>query len=91
MFGLIVEDVAKVDPNLVTRNDKGEAETVRYEAANAMLLNEFLKQHRKVEEQERTIAKHQSEIRALASQIQKASAEFKLIKSATRVFASLNH
>src|SRR5262245_48363644 len=73
MFGLIAEDVAKVDPNLVTRDDKGQAETVRYEAVNAMLLNEFLKQHRKVEEQEcrlqqqeRTIARHQGEIRALA-------------------------
>ena len=96
MFGLIAEDVEKIDPALVTRNDNGEAETVRYEAVNAMLLNEFLKQHRKVEdherrleEQERTIARHQSEIRALASQIQKASAEVRLIKSAPRVVASL--
>ena len=46
MFGLIAEDVEKADPDLVTRNDKGEAETVRYEAVNAMLLNEFLKEHR---------------------------------------------
>ena len=97
MFGLIVEDVEKVDPDLVSRNDKGEAETVRYEAVNAMLLNEFLKEHRKVEEQdrrlneqERAIAKHQAEIRALASQIQKASAELQLIKSAPRIIASLN-
>ena len=97
MFGLIAEDVEKVDPDLVTCNDKGEAETVRYEAVNAMLLNEFLKEHRKVEEQdrrleeqERAIAKHQAEIRALASQIQKASAELQLIKSAPRIIASLN-
>ena len=67
MFGLIAEDVEKVDPELVTRNDKGEAETVRYEAVNAMLLNEFLKEHRKVEEQssrmerrDRTIAQQES-------------------------------
>jgi len=98
MFGLIAEQVEKIDPNLVTRNDKGEAETVRYEAVNAMLLNEFLKQHRKVEdherrraEQERTIARHQSEIHALASQIQKASAEIRLIKSGPQTVASLNH
>ena len=65
MFGLIAEDVEKVDSELVARSDKGEAETVRYEAVNAMLLNEFLKEHRKVqeqgrrlEEQERIIAKH---------------------------------
>jgi len=97
MFGLIAEDVEEVDPNLVTRNGKGEAETVRYEAVNAMLLNEFLKQHRKVEEQdrrleeqERTIARHQAEIRALASQIQKASTEVKLIKSTPQVIASLS-
>ena len=82
MFGLIAEDVEKVDPDLVTRNENGEAETVRYEAANAMLLNEFLKQHRTVEEQDRmmeeqdrTIAKHQAEIHALASQLQKVSSE----------------
>ncbi len=43
MFGLIAEDVEKVDPDLVTRNDKGEAETVRYEAVNAMLLMSFSK------------------------------------------------
>ena len=70
-----------MDPDLVTSSDKGKAETVRYEAVNAMLLNEFLKEHRtveeqgrKLEEQERTIARHQTEIRALASQIQKVSA-----------------
>jgi len=82
MFGLVAEDVEKVDPDLVTRNDKGEPETVRYDAVNAMLLNEFLKEHRKVEEQgrtmeeqDRTIAQHDAEIRALASQLQKVSKE----------------
>ena len=67
MFGLIAEDVEQVDPDLVTRNDKGEVETVRYEAVNAMLLNEFLKQHRKVEEQEATI----SQLRSTVAQQQK--------------------
>jgi uncharacterized coiled-coil protein SlyX len=55
-FGLIAEEVAKVDPDLVVRDDKGEIYTVRYEAVNAMLLNEFLKEHRKVAEQQSTIA-----------------------------------
>ncbi len=80
MFGLIAEDVEKVDPDLVTRNEKGEAETVRYEAVNAMLLNEFLKEHRKVEEharrteeRDRTIARQEAKIRALTSQLQKIS------------------
>jgi uncharacterized coiled-coil protein SlyX len=55
-FGLVAEDVAKVDPDLVARDAKGDLYTVRYEAVNAMLLNEFLKEHRKVEQQEATIS-----------------------------------
>ena len=55
-FGLVAEDVAKVDPNLVAKDESGKPYTVRYEAVNAMLLNEFLKEHKKVQEQEATIA-----------------------------------
>src|SRR5438874_12576975 len=55
-FGLIAEEVAKVSPDLVVRNRNGEIYSVRYEAVNAMLLNEFLKEHRKNEEQEATVA-----------------------------------
>src|SRR5438874_4569491 len=51
-FGLIAEEVGKVDPELVVRDENGEIYTVRYDAVNAMLLNEFLKEHRKVEEQQ---------------------------------------
>ena len=61
-FGLIAEEVAKVNPALVVRDDNGEIYTVRYEAVNAMLLNEFLKEHRKVEEQEQKLQKQQSTI-----------------------------
>ncbi len=78
MFGLIAEEVEKVAPELVTRNDKGEVETVRYEAVNAMLLNEFLKEHRRVEEQgckmgalETRIARQQKEFRTTVEQQQK--------------------
>ena len=60
-FGLIAEEVAEVNPDLVMRDEKGEIYTVRYEAVNAMLLNEFLKQHCKVEEQETTIAQQQKQ------------------------------
>ena len=95
MFGLIAEDVEKVDPDLVTRNDRGEAETVRYGAVNAMLLNEFLKEHRKVDEQgsrmekrDRVIAEQEVEIRTLASQLQKVSDQLESIKCAPRVVAS---
>ena len=61
-FGLIAEEVAQINPNLVTSDREGKPETVRYEAINAMLLNEFLKEHRKVEEQEATIAELKSAI-----------------------------
>ena len=47
-FGLVAEEVEKVNPDLVARDDQGKPYTVRYEAVNAMLLNEFLKEHRKV-------------------------------------------
>ena len=54
-FGLIAEEVAEVNPDLVVRDEKGEIYTVRYDAVNAMLLNEFLKEHRKVREQQAVI------------------------------------
>ena len=54
-FGLIAEDVAEVNPDLVVRNESGEIYTVRYDAVNAMLLNEFLKEHRRNEEQQAII------------------------------------
>ncbi len=59
-FGLIAEEVAEVNPDLVVRDQNGDIYTVRYDAVNAMLLNEFLKEHRKVEEQEATIAQLKS-------------------------------
>ena len=61
-FGLVAEEVAKVDPDLVTRDGRGEPYTVRYEAVNAMLLNEFLKEHRKVQEQEAAITQLKSTV-----------------------------
>jgi len=77
-FGLIAEQVAKVNPDLVARDHEGKPYTVRYEAVNAMLLNEFLKEHRTVQElnaivakQEATIAQQQKDFRATAAQEQK--------------------
>jgi Chaperone of endosialidase len=61
-FGLIAEEVAEVYPDLVGRNPNGEPESVRYEQINAMLLNEFLKEHKKVEEQQATIAQLESNV-----------------------------
>ena len=70
-FGLIAEEVAEVNPDLVVRDENGEIYTVRYEAVNAMLLNEFLKEHRKVQELEATIAKQQKDFQATATRQQK--------------------
>jgi len=67
--GLVAEEVAKVDPDLVARDEKGKPYTVRYEAVNAMLLNEFLKEHRKVEELEKAMAKLQATIEKVSAQV----------------------
>jgi hypothetical protein len=70
-FGLVAEEVAKVNPDLVARDKNGEIYTVRYEAVNAMLLNEFLKEHRKNEEQQATIAQLKKDLQAMAAHQQK--------------------
>ena len=70
-FGLIAEEVAKVNPDLVVRDKKDEIYTVRYDAVNAMLLNEFLKEHRKIQELEATVAKQQRDFQATATHQQK--------------------
>jgi Chaperone of endosialidase len=74
-FGLVAEDVEKVNPDLVVRDKKGRPYSVRYEQINAMLLNEFLKEHRKNEEQEATIELQQKQIEALTAGLQKVSAQ----------------
>ena len=68
-FGLIAEQVAEVNPDLVVRDKNGEIYTVRYDAVNAMLLNEFLKEHRKVEEQQGTIAQLKKDFGATIGQL----------------------
>ena len=77
-FGLIAEDVATVNPDLVARDEEGKIVTVRYQAVNTMLLNEFLKEHKKVEEQQAsiaelksTVAQQKKDFQATASQQQK--------------------
>ena len=77
-FGLIAEEVAKVNPDLVVRDDNGEIYTVRYEAVNAMLLNEFLKEHRKVQDLEK-------QIEALTAGLQKVTAQVEAANSLPRV------
>jgi hypothetical protein len=70
-FGLIAEEVAQVNPDLVVRDKDGDIYTVRYDAVNAMLLNEFLKEHRKVEEQQAMIASLQKNFRAVSTEQEK--------------------
>jgi trimeric autotransporter adhesin len=101
-FGLIAEEVEKVNPDLVLRDDAGSVTTVRYEAVNAMLLNEFLKEHRKLEEQsnrlqgyeasarqqEARITQQQQQIDLLTAAMQKVNACIELSQSTTRTAAS---
>jgi hypothetical protein len=86
-FGLVAEDVEAVNPDLVVRDGEGKVNTVRYDAVNAMLLNEFLKDHRKNEEQEATIARQQKQIEALTESLQKVSAQLEVSKPTMRVVA----
>jgi hypothetical protein len=90
-FGLVAEQVEKVNSDLVARDNQGKPYTVRYEAVNAMLLNEFLKEHHTVQElkstavkQEATIAKQQKQIEALTRGLQKVSDQLEVSKPAPR-------
>jgi hypothetical protein len=81
-FGLIAEEVAKVNPALIAVDKEGKPYSVRYQQINAMLLNEFLKEHRKNEEQEVTIARQQKQIEALTVGLQKVSAQLEVSEAA---------
>jgi hypothetical protein len=84
-YGLIAEEVAKVNPELVVRDKNGEIYTVRYDAVNAMLLNEFLKEHRKNEEQQKQINVLTAQLKEQAAQIQKVSAQLEASKPAPKM------
>jgi uncharacterized coiled-coil protein SlyX len=80
-FGLVAEEVAKIDPDLVARDESGKPYTVRYEAVNAMLLNEFLKEHRKVELLETTVAQQEKALAALNARLQKQAAQMEKVSA----------
>jgi hypothetical protein len=91
-FGFIAEEVAQVNPDLVSHDKDGSAVSIRYEQINAMLLNEFLKEHKKVEQQQASITQLKSEMQTMvaqlkeqAAQIQKVSAQLEMSKPAARV------
>jgi uncharacterized coiled-coil protein SlyX len=98
-FGLVAEEVDKINPDLVAHDDQGKPYSVRYEAVNAMLLNEFLKEHRRVEEQttrigqqektanelKSTLVEQQKQIAALSSQMQQVSEQLRANKLAPQL------
>jgi hypothetical protein len=94
-YGLVAEEVAEVDPQLVVRGRDGEIMAVHYEQINNMLLNEFLKEHKKVEELQVTVAQQQkgmevltAQLKEQAAQIQKVSAQLEVSKPAPQVVAT---
>jgi Chaperone of endosialidase len=87
-FGLVAEEVEKVNPDLITRDEEGKPTTVRYDAVNAMLLNEFLKEHRKVEKLEERVTQQQKQIEALTATVQKVSDQVALSKPAPQLVAN---
>ncbi len=91
-FGLVAEQVEKVNPDLVARDADGKINTVRYEAVNAMLLNEFLKEHRRAEEQrkyfEAKFVQQQKQIETLNATVQKVSDRLEVSKAAPQIVAN---
>jgi endosialidase-like protein len=84
-FGLVAEEVAKVNPDLVTRDAKAELYTVRYDAVNAMLLNEFLKEHEKVQKLEAALKTVNERLKAQDAKIDNVNAKVELSKAAPQV------
>ena len=83
-FGLVAEEVANIAPDLVARDDDGKPYTVRYEAVNAMLLGEFLKTHRKVEEHGRTIVSQAAKRQQLKTGLARQEKEVQRLARAVR-------
>jgi len=87
-FGLVAEQVEKVNPDLVVRDEDGKVMTVRYEAVNAMLLNEFLKAHRKLDQQQAMIDRQQKQIEALSDTVRRVSDRLEFNRPAPQVVAN---
>jgi hypothetical protein len=87
-FGLVAEEVAKTAPDLVKYDRNGQLQTVRYDAVNAMLLNEFLKEHCKVEQMETTIARQQEQIEMLTAGLQKVTTQIEMNDPTSRMARS---
>ena len=84
-YGLIAEEVAEVDPQLVVRGRDGEIMAVHYEQINNMLLNEFLKEHKKVEELQATVAQQHKGMEVLTAQLKEQAAEIQKVSAQLEV------
>jgi uncharacterized coiled-coil protein SlyX len=80
-FGLVAEEVEKVNPDLVVRDKEGKPYSVRYDQVNAMLLNEFLKEHREVAELKSTVAEQRKGMEAMAAQLKEQAAQIQKVST----------
>ena len=94
-FGLIAEEVAKVNSALIAVDKEGKPYTIRYQQINAMLLNEFLKEHKKMQDLQATVAQQQkgmevltAQLKEQSAQIQKVSAQLQITKRAPQLTAN---
>jgi hypothetical protein len=87
-FGLVAEEVEKVSPDLIVRDKDGSPYSVRYDQVNAMLLNEFLKEHRKLQELESRLARQEKQMESMAAGLQKVTAQIEMGRSAPDVVAN---
>ena len=89
-FGLVAEEVEKVNPDLVVRDKEGRPYSVRYDQVNAMLLNEFLKEHRKVEKLEAAVLEQQKQIKVLTVGLEKVSAQLEMNKATPQLVKNID-
>jgi Chaperone of endosialidase len=87
-FGLIAEEVAQVSPDLITRDEHGQPQTVRYEAVNAMLLNEFLKEHEAFLEEQRKVQRLEAALEAVNARLKEQDAKIEKISAQVKVSAA---
>lgn len=87
-MGLVVEDVEKVNPDLVVRDKEGKPYSVRYDQVNAMLLNEFLKEHKAFVEEQREVEQQQKEIDALKTELKEQRALIEKVNDKMELTAS---
>ena len=89
-FGLVAEEVEKVNPDLVVRDKEGRPYSVRYDQVNAMLLNEFLKEHHQMQDLKAIVAEQQKQIEALTAGLQRVSAQLEVNKAAPQTVLNNN-